>query len=233
MSLGPNFVKIHLSQLLLLWRNSLPKALTKLNAGERQVPELSYLVHVRECALGSILSFLEFNSLLLTTDVSKRISVMLQNTIEFLEHLPNIKVDGELSSRIAPSLQLPDLIQMVRRRVLQCLTRLATRSPHTSKETLSQSNILTFAVSCFAQPEGYAHSSLGSSIANSASNFDNIWNVADNAGFGVSGMMRGLQIKFLPDDLLQGEQSYWHSGRSAESDLDQLVCDIMDSKSLH
>lgn len=223
MSLGPNFVKIHLSQLLLLWRNSLPKALTKENAAQRQIPEISYLVHVRECALGSILSFLEYNGRLLTSDVSKRISVMLQNTIEFLEHIPVSKTDGEMSPRIAPSMQLPDLLQMVRRRVLQCLTRLAVRSPHTSKETLSQTSLLAFAVSCFAEPEAYIHGSLGSSIANSASNFESIWDVADNCGFGISGLMKGLQIRPLPAEHLQGEQSYWHRQPEGESILDQLV----------
>ena len=223
MSLGPNFVKIHLSQLLLLWRNSLPKGLAKENAGQRQTAEVSYLVHVRECALGSILSFLEYNGRLLTNDVSKRISTMLQNTIEFLDHLPTSKVEGELSPRLGPSLQLPDLIQMVRRRVLQCLSRLATRSPHTSRETLSQSNLISFAVSCFAEPEGYPQGSLGVSIANSAGNFDSIWNVADNSGFGISGMMRGLQIKPLPGEHQERPQSYWHRRKGAEEDLDQLV----------
>lgn len=226
MSLGPNFVKIHLSQLLLLWRNSLPKALTKENAGQRHIPELSYLVHVRECALGSILSFLESNGRLLTSDVSKRIAAMLQNTIEFLEHIPLSKTDAEISPRTAPSMQLPDLLQMVRRRVLQCLTRLAVRSPHTSKETLSQSSLLAFAVSCFAEPEAYVKGSLGSSIANSAGNFESIWDVADNSGFGISGLMKGLQIKPLPAEHLQEEQSYWHRQPEGESVLDQLVCTI-------
>jgi len=224
MSLGPNFVKIHLSQLLLLWRNALPKALTKENAGQRQTPEISYLVHVRECALGSILSFLEFNGRLLTSDVSKRIAVMLQNTIEFLEHIPVSKTDGEMSPRIAPSIQLPDLNQMARRRVLQCLTRLAVRSPHTSKETFSQTSLLAFAVSCFAEPEAYVQGSLGSSIANSASNFESIWDVADNSGFGISGLMKGLQIRPLPAEHLQEEQSSWHRQPEGESILDQPVC---------
>ena len=223
MSLGPNFVKIHLTQLLLLWRNSLPKALTKENAGQRQTAEISYLVHVRECALGSILSFLEFNGRLLTSDVSKRIATMLQNTIEFLDHIPTTKVENELSSRILPSLQLPDLVQMVRRRVLQCLTRLATRSPHASRETLSQSGIIAFAISCFAEPEGYVQGSLGTSIANSASNFDSIWNVADNSGYGVSGLLKGLHVKPLAGEQLNSVQSPWYDRDDFEHGLERLV----------
>lgn len=233
MSLGPNFVKIHLSQLLLLWRNSLPKALTRENAGQRQTGEISYLAHVRECALGSILSFLEFNGRLLTGDVTKRIFTMLQNTMEFLDHMPSTKVDSDMSSRIAPSLQLSDLVQMVKRRVLQCLTRLATRSPQASKETLSQSNLVAFAVSCFAEPEGYAHGSIGTSIANTASNFDSVWNVADNYGFGISGQMRGLNISPLLGEHLPTDSYYWHRKLDAEEDLNQLVCLLHDLLACH
>ena len=223
MSLGPNFVKIHLSQLLLLWRNSLPKALTRENAGQRPDQEIHYLVHVRECALGSVLSFLEFNGRLLTADVTKRIAMMLHNTVEFLEHLPASKPDAEITPRPTPSLQLHDILQMTRRRVLQCLTRLAVRSPHISKETLSHSNLLTIAVSCFAEPETYLQGSLGTSIANSTSNFDSIWNVADNYGFGISGMMKGLRIKPLPAQHVQTERSYWRRQTDVEEILDQLV----------
>ncbi|KAI5295094.1 hypothetical protein KEM56_005711, partial [Ascosphaera pollenicola] len=69
MSLGPNFVKIHLSQLLLLWKNALPKVLAKDSmAVHRNLLNASFLTHVRECALGSILAFLQFNSRLLTVD---------------------------------------------------------------------------------------------------------------------------------------------------------------------
>ncbi|MCJ1395322.1 hypothetical protein MMC18_008206 [Xylographa bjoerkii] len=223
MSLGPNFVKIHLAQLLLFWRNSLPKALTKENAGQRQMAEINYLVHVRECALGSVLSFLEFNGRLLTSDVSKRIATMLQNTIEFLDHIPTTRVENEMSSRTLPSLQLPDLVQMVRRRVLQCLTRLAIRSPHASRETLSQSGIVAFAISCFAEPEGYVQGSLGTSIANSASNFDSIWNVADNSGYGISGLMKGLHVKPLVGEQLNGVQSPWYDRNDVEQDLALLL----------
>lgn len=227
MSLGPNFVKIHLSQLLLLWRNALPKALAKENAAQRQAAELSYLVHVRECALGSILSFLEYNSRLLTADISKRIAALLQNTIEFLDGLPQAKNDAEMPTRITPSLQLFDLVQMVRRRVLQCFTRLATRSPHTSKEILSQANLLAFAVSCFTEPEAYPQSSLGASIASSAANFDGIWTVADNSGYGISGHMRGLEIKSLPGEQDLTNKSHWHRQIEPPGNIDSLVSDSM------
>ena len=225
MSLGPNFVKIHLSQLLLLWRNALPRALTKENSGQKQVAESSFLLLVRESALGSILSFLEFNSRLLITDVSKRIAFMLQNTVDFLYDLQVTRSDGEQSPRMTPSLQLPELLQMVRRRVLQCFNRLAICSPQTSKEVLSDTSLLSFAMSCFAEPETYNQGSLGSSIAHSASNFESIWSVTDNYAFGTSGFMHGLQIKGFPGEKTRAEASQWYQDLDLDEGLESIVCE--------
>ncbi|KAL9602827.1 MAG: hypothetical protein Q9219_001522 [cf. Caloplaca sp. 3 TL-2023] len=145
MSMGPDFVKIHISQLLLLWRNALPKPLMKENTIQRDVVELNYLTHVRECALGSILSFLESNQRLVTLDVSNRIVVLLQNTVEFLETLPTRAKDEGPSSRIVPSLQLIDLSVMVRRRVLQCYTQLIVFGPASGADALGDSKLLSSA----------------------------------------------------------------------------------------
>ena len=207
MSLGPSFVKIHLNQLLLLWRNALPKPLPAETFSQRSLADISFLAHVRECALGCILSFLETNGRLLTTDISRRIAILLQHTVEFLRDLPVPKSEPDFVPRIHASLQLPDLIQMVRRRVLQCFTRLAIRNPHSSKEILSQAGLISFTATCFSDPE-WPQTSLGASIASSAGNFESIWGVADNVGYGVSGSMRALDIRRLP-----GEQKQTLTGR--------------------
>ncbi|KAI6330573.1 hypothetical protein MCOR29_001804 [Pyricularia oryzae] len=198
MSLGPNFVKIHLSQLLLLWKNALPKPLAKDNSSSRNYLEVSFLTHVRECALGSILAFLEFNSRLLTVDVSKRIATMLQHTTAYLKTLPAKRTTDDISQRLAPALQLYDLDMMVSRRVLQCYTKLINLSPPGGTEALLQSNLLTLAISLFADPDNYTPSSLSATIANAAGAFDTIWDVGDNAGFGVTGLVRGFSVKPLP-----------------------------------
>lgn len=199
MSMGPDFVKIHVSQLLLLWRNALPKPLTKENTAQRDVAELSYLTHVRECALGSILSFLESNQRLVTLDVSNRIAALLQNTAEFLETVPIRKRDDDSSSRIIPSLQLSDLVVMVRRRVLQCYTQLINFCPTSGSDALDDSKLLSLAIALFADPV-YAPGSLESSIANSTANFESIWDIADNRGFGITGLVRGEDIMALPGE---------------------------------
>ncbi|KAM0559647.1 hypothetical protein ACHAPJ_004171 [Fusarium lateritium] len=198
MSLGPNFVKIHLSQLLLLWKNALPKPLAKDNTSARSFLEVSFLTHVRECAMGSILAFLEFNSRLLTTDVSKRIATMLQNTTAFLRTLPSKKTSDDVSQRLAPALQLQDLEMMVQRRVLQCYVKLVNLSPAGGSEALLQSNLLTLAISLFADPENYAPNSLSASIANAAATFESVWDVGDNSGFGITGLVAGSGVRKLP-----------------------------------
>lgn len=190
MSLGPNFVKIHLSQLLLLWKNALPKPLAKESTTERSLLELAFLAHVRECALGSILSFLEFNHRLLTTDVSKRVAAMLQNSTLFLNGLPSRKTTDDVTQLLSPSLQLLDFDLMVRRRVLQCYVKLVKLS---HAEAI-QANLLTVAVSFFADPEKYTPSSLSTAIASSAGNFESLWEIGDNYAYGVCSCVKGYDV---------------------------------------
>jgi hypothetical protein len=223
MSLGPNFVKIHLSQLLLLWKNALPKPLAKDNTSQRTYLESSFLTHVRECALGSILAFLQFNSRLLTVDVSKRIAAMLQNTTAFLKSLPSRKTTEDVSQRLTPSLQLHDLDLMAQRRVLQCYTKLVNLSPASGSEALLQSNLLTLAVSFFADPENYTPSSLSTSIASSAGNFETVWDVGDNCGFGVTGLVRGFKVKKLAGQHDSNSQDDWMK----ESGSDNAIAHVL------
>ncbi|KZF21359.1 HEAT repeat protein-like protein [Xylona heveae TC161] len=223
MTLGPNFVKIHLSQLLLLWKNALPKPLAKDNTAQRSLLELSFLAHVRECALGSMLAFLENNGRLLTVDVSKRLATMLQNTTHFLSGLPSKKTTEDVSQRLASSLQLRDIDLMVKRRVLQCYIRLVNLSPTDSTESILQSNVLTMAVSFFAEPDNYSPSSLSTNIASSAGNFDSVWEVGDNCGFGVTSLVRGLEIRSLPGEERPSQQHHWLTRHGPEGEVDQTL----------
>lgn len=200
MPLGPNFVKIHLSQLLLLWRNALPIPLTHNNATKRGSLETSFLAHVRECALGALLVFLEYNGSLLTTDGSRRIATMLQNTIAFYELVSTHRQSEEIANRLIPALQLRDLLIMVQRRVLQCFTRLISLSHLEHAGILSHSNLLSLAITAFAEPESASPQDIESSIASSASNFESLWELADNWAFGVNGLVRGYCVEVLGRD---------------------------------
>ena len=222
MSLGPSFVKIHLSQLLLLWRNALPKPLTKENIGQRGFLELSFLTHVRECALGSIRAFLAFNNRLLTVDVSNRLAIMFQNTTDFLNGLPARKTTEDIEKRLSPSLQLQEYDLMVRRRVFDCYTLLLHLSPPESHDSLVQSNLLTLATSCFADPDTDPNETLSSSIVASSGTFESIWHVGDNSGFGVTSMVNGLDVASLKSDGTL-TTSHWENAQNNETLIDQIV----------
>lgn len=224
MSLGPNFVKIHLSQLLLLWKNALPKPLARENTAARSLLEASFLTHVRECALGSILAFLQFNSRLLTVDVSKRIAAMLQSTSAFLRALPAKKTTEDISQKLTPALQLQDLDLMVQRRVLQCYIKLVNLSPAGASEALLQSNLLTLAISLFADPENYTPNSLSASIANAAATFESIWEVGDNSGFGITGLVSGFHVRKLP-----GQHESSTGGGMESVGLDEAIDRLLQS----
>ncbi|KAJ5600395.1 hypothetical protein N7450_001462 [Penicillium hetheringtonii] len=189
MPLGPSFVKIHLSQLMLLWKNALPKHLSKENSARPSTLETSFLAHVRECALSSLLVFMEFNSKLITADGAKRIANMLQNTVEFLDDLPRPKSMEDLAHRLHPSLQLQDYMILVRRRVLQCFSKLVHVHHPSHGEIINQSSLLSLAVSSFADPDAQ-YRPLESSIAGSTGQFDGLWDLCDNYGFGVTGLAR-------------------------------------------
>jgi hypothetical protein len=223
MTLGPNFVKIHTSQLMLLWKNALPKPVNRENISQRNILELSFLAHVRECALGSILIFVQHNKRLLTLDVSKRIASMLHNTTMFLASLPSKKTTDEISQRLSPALQLHDFDLMVRRRVLQCYTKLVIDAPQGSHELLLQSSLLPFTISCFATPDDYAPSSISAAIASSAGTFDSIWDIDDNYGFGVNTLVYGYNLEPFPGESEGEDCRYWLSDVAGYSNIENSV----------
>ncbi|KAK4632053.1 Pof6 interactor protein 1 [Fulvia fulva] len=220
MSLGPNFVKIHVAQLMLLWRNALPKPVSSDHISKRNMLELSYLAHVRECALGSIKAFLTYNQRLLTSDISRRLSVMLENTVTFLQGLPSKRTSDDPSNRLSAALQLQDYEVMVRRRVFQCFSQLLSLSPAGSLEATAHSTILPIAVASFSDSEYDAPNSLSAAIASSASTFESIWDLSDNYGFGVSGCLRGLDIR---NPITGGHERHWTSRSDQEAEIDQAI----------
>ncbi|CAG7918104.1 unnamed protein product [Penicillium olsonii] len=222
MPLGPSFVKIHLSQLMLLWKNALPKHLGKNNAAQPGPLEISFLTHVRECALSSLLVFMEFNGKLITSDGAKRISAMLQNTVEFLDDLPKPKAMEDLSQRLHPSLQLQDYTTMVRRRVLQCFSKLVQVHPLSHGDIISQSSLLGLAISSFADPDAqYKH--LESSISGSTGQFDGLWDLCDNYGFGVTGLSREYIRATLSGTQKDDKGPAWSAIDSVDQAVDEAL----------
>ncbi|KAK5009032.1 hypothetical protein LTR28_003046, partial [Elasticomyces elasticus] len=219
MTLGPRFVKSHLSQLLLLWKNALSRPLQSDNTSQRTLLELSFLSHVRESALRCLLTFLQYNRKLVTGDVSRRISNSLANTGYFLASLPEKKSTEEISQRLSPGLQLADYDAMVRRQMFMCNTLLLFSNPSVGSDPAVQGGLLPLCIAAFADPENYGLSSgptsLGASIANSTGAFEGMWDAGDQCGFGVTGRLRGLDIV--------GDKKHWTTVTDIRTDIDRTL----------
>ncbi|KAA8643286.1 hypothetical protein EYZ11_002344 [Aspergillus tanneri] len=223
MPLGPSFVKIHLSQLMLLWKNALPRHLSKENFAQRGALEMSFLAHVRECALGSLLVFMEFNSKLITADGARRIAAMLQNTVVFLDDMPRQKSANDISQRLHPSLQLNDIATMVRRRVLQCFSKLLHVHPLSHGDIISQTSLLSLAISSFADPDAAPTGPIESSIAASTAQFESLWDLCDNFGFGVTGYAREYVRVSLSGKDENDNGPAWSAVDSADQAVDDAL----------
>jgi HEAT repeat-containing protein 5 len=196
MNLGPSFVKVHLNQLLLLWRNALPPPLTPENAAQRSQLELNFLCHVRESALSGLLAFLDACSSLVTTDGSRRIATMLQNTLHFLHNLPSASQTEDVNHRLVPALHLQDMTYMLRRRLLQCFSSLLQQKHIDLTDALSRSDLMNMSMRVFTSPNRSAPKNLEASLANSASNFEGVWEAGDNWAYGVTSLVRNLDIYY-------------------------------------
>jgi len=184
MLLGPNFVRSHLPQLLVLWRNALPKPTTKDNASGRSAAEWKFLLHVRESALGAILCFLLHNNQLTTLDVARRISSLLSNALSFSNTFLSQTIEAVSGPSImedtGPSLRTREA--SLRRRVYQCFTALGTSSLTDS----IQASLLQSVITVFAGPENDNISAMQASIASTSGSFTSIWQVTDGYAYGLT-----------------------------------------------
>ncbi|SGY43227.1 BQ5605_C001g00003 [Microbotryum silenes-dioicae] len=215
MSLGPNFVRLHLPQLLILWRNALPKPTSK-DASAAQVRgenEWAFLLHIRECTLGAILSFLRHNggvgrrvsnvnnangaagegsitaTGLISDDVGRRLVLLLSNGLSFASSFQLTFEKTLLEQHNVPAissrLSLYDRDLMLRRRLLQCFVALG----HHPATAPWQVTLLTQIVPLFSDPEHYTGESMLQAAVNSP-NFTSVWEETDGFGYGVTSLMK-------------------------------------------
>ncbi|KAK4046606.1 hypothetical protein OIV83_005976 [Microbotryomycetes sp. JL201] len=216
MSLGPNFVRLHLPQLLILWRNALPKPTSKdaIAASSRTEREWAFLLHIRECTLGAILSFLRHNAIsapaslsglgssnpaassgtgLVTDDVSRRLVLLLANGLAFSKSFatchPNLALEHSIpatSSRLA----LFDRDILYRRRLFECF---ATLGQNTA--TLPyQIDLLQQVTTVFSDPERYVGEAALQAAVN-ASMFTSVWDESDGYAFGVTSLLGETSVE--------------------------------------
>ena len=190
MTLGPNFVRAHLPQLLVLWRNALPKPPSK-DSVARTPAEWGFLLHVREAALGAILAFLRHNApTLVTLDVARRLTTLLSNAFLFANtfaaqasHIEDLLAEhSRASGAVADGPSLRSREALLRRRVFQCFAVLGTTSvPEATQTTLLQS-----VISLVASIEGFTGSSVQAAIASSSGSFVSLWTTFDCYAYGVT-----------------------------------------------
>lgn len=231
MSLGPNFVRPHLPQLLVLWRNALPKPTSKDSAGNagRSIAEWTFLLHVRENALGAILCFLQHNlATLVTLDVARRIASVLSNALSFANNFISQNVEDPTETQIPvinKGLTLGAREALLRRRVYQCFSALG----FSSITEATQATLLQSVVSLFASPDGYAGSSMQAAIASSSGTFTSVWQSADGYGYGVTfNEVVDSGGILVSDDPSQGMQDHLNRD-TVEVSIDNLVWSIASS----
>ncbi|KAI0311044.1 clathrin-coated vesicle protein [Amylostereum chailletii] len=184
MTLGPNFVRAHLPQLLVLWRNALPKATSK-DSGGRTNTEWMFLLRIREAALGAIFCFLKHNSpTLVTLDVARRLATMLSHAFLFANAFSSQPQEEPITSPEYASnhAALREREFLLRRRIFQCFSLLGAGSvPEGTQATLLQS-----VVTLVASPEGFAGSAMQAAIAGSSGSFSSLWQTFDGYAYGVT-----------------------------------------------
>ncbi|KAF9918685.1 hypothetical protein BGZ65_012439, partial [Modicella reniformis] len=193
--LGPNFVKMHLPQLLLMWKNALSKFSSKdANNTTRTELDWAFMSHVRECALGSVTSFLLHNSdKLVTIDVSKRIAALLSNTLAFATLVPTSfpqqpsTAGNKVQQHELLNVKLPDRDNALRKRIFECFVAMK----HTSAYEMYHSMLIKAALDVFSDPERTSGTAVTNAI--SAATFTTVWAVDDGYGYGVTGKIQGLR----------------------------------------
>ncbi|KAI8602311.1 armadillo-type protein [Dissophora ornata] len=195
MCLGPNFVKMHLPQLLLLWKTALPKLASKdTNSATRTELDWAFMAHVRECALGSVASFLLHNSdKLVTVDVSKRIAALLSNTLSFAAAVPSSfpqqapAAGSKVQQHDLLNVKFTDRDDALRKRIFECFVAMR----HTSAFEMYHPMLIKAALDVFSDPDRTSGTAVTNAI--SASTFTTVWAVDDGYGYGVTGKIQGLR----------------------------------------
>ncbi len=211
MTLGPNFVRPHLPQLLVLWRNALPKPTTKDGAAGRTVAEWEFLLHVRESTVGAIHCFLKYNSpTLVSADVTRRISSLLSNGLAFANTFLTSRAGLNQEELVTDlnSLTIDGREALLRGRIFQCFSLLGFSGVTESV----QSSLLQSVVTLFASPDGYTGSSVQAAIASSSGSFTSIWQSVDGYAYGLT----SLQVDENPGE--------WMNRDSVEMSIEQMVC---------
>lgn len=200
MCLGPNLVKLHLPQLLLLWKSALPKPSGKEANTIRTEAEWGILFHTRQGAITSIYSFLVHNhDTLVTLDIAKRIAALLNNTLAFLSTSPATFSAAAMLPHMPYAIKVTDQYYILRRRIFQCFV---TIRPLLSTYESSLTSLLRNSLNVFLEldkivPSSGAHAQVTASVPGQ---FVSLWSLADGHGYGVTSKMQGYRVDVAQED---------------------------------
>ena len=215
MTSGAQFVKPHINQLLLLWQNALPRPFPRESMANRNNADLQYLLHVRERALAALYLFLQYNSKLLTQDTSKRIAIMLSDTITFIGRIPSAAVTDD-ARLLASHSQLTEIAIKVKMRVFRCYGRLVD---HDIRK-IAGPELLMNTISVFVESDPQA-SKFVAGTQTIVTSFKSLSSATDNYAWGVSSYFNCLSIPDKGADRSQGR--HWSIWDSDNEVLEQMV----------
>ncbi|OCH91331.1 clathrin-coated vesicle protein [Obba rivulosa] len=214
MTLGPNFVRAHLPQLLVLWRNALPKPTAKDSHSGRSPAEWMFLLHLRESALGAVYCFLKYNSpTLVSPDVTRRITSLLSNALQFANTFISSKAveNPDETQADTKGLSLEGREALLRSRIFQCFSLLGLSGVTES----TQSALLQSAAALFSSPDGYTGSSVQAAIASSSGMFTSIWQSTDGYAYGLTDIVVG-------DDTPESDAREWMNRDGIEIAINEM-----------
>ncbi|KAJ3215932.1 hypothetical protein HDU67_010163 [Dinochytrium kinnereticum] len=153
--LGPNFVRVHLTQVLMIWKTAFPKPSSK-EQGSTSDSEWLFHISCRDNALAGLSSFLTFNALeLLSVDVAKRVVVYLNNVLGFITMIPHTYQ----SASMALKHRLVTAEFSLKMRLFKCFYNMRPLSSfETSFELLVKLSVETF----LPDPESFDRTIIGS-----------------------------------------------------------------------
>ena len=129
MTLGTDFVKVHLSQLLLIWKSCFAKPNSKGSTSRTELEWNSFLIS-KYSALSALCSFLKFNQELVTADVSKRVVVLLNNMMATLSLFPVSYAAASIQSKLTVPTDVfrMDVVSreaLIKTRIVQCYSAIS------------------------------------------------------------------------------------------------------------
>jgi HEAT repeat-containing protein 5 len=217
MSIGGQFIKSRLNQLLMLWQNALPRSLPKDDMATRNLTELQYLLHVRERALAALSLFFHYNSKLLSNDISRRVISMLSDTNVFIGRLQFPSTNDD--PRVGLSYHtLAEIATRVMRRVFRCYSTLMQCDPRNTPGP----ELLVSAISYFADAEPpMSRFVAGKQVI--VGPFESLSQAADNYSWGVTSYARFLSIPDENGTVKEEQKSHWSVWDSHSEILERMV----------